>query len=421
MPTRSQMHEMNERSGETVDAHNIYIDAEQSSFEEVANIIPNTDDREMLCLTFRSWLIGLVFTCGFTVMNQYYYYASDAISFDPIFVLLLSYPFGISLAYILPKKTIKIWNWHFSLNPGKFTIKEHVLVYSMASSSFLTLPYALAVFDTKRVFTKETVNFAIGTIFIISTQLMGLGIAGIMRRVLVWPSSLIWPGNLPSIALFRALHKQSYNSLETLKMGRLRFFIIAALCQSVYYWLPGYIMPVLAAFSSICMTQPSNSILSQLTGVNSLAMGSLVLDWQTMTVRILSPIVVPQYAQINILCGFIIFVWILTPILYYTNIWNSKMFPIASNKLYDSNGNQYDLTAILDKNSLLNETAYGEYGPFYMSTSRTLSYGIRFAWLSSLVIHTVLYHGKDIWRQCRTSLSHRDNDIHCKLTLSGPG
>ncbi|CAF1365211.1 unnamed protein product [Didymodactylos carnosus] len=178
MPTRSQMHEMNERSGETVDAHNIYIDAEQSSFEEVANIIPNTDDREMLCLTFRSWLIGLVFTCGFTVMNQYYYYASDAISFDPIFVLLLSYPFGISLAYILPKKTIKIWNWHFSLNPGKFTIKEHVLVYSMASSSFLTLPYALAVFDTKRVFTKETVNFAIGTIFIISTQLMGLGIAG---------------------------------------------------------------------------------------------------------------------------------------------------------------------------------------------------------------------------------------------------
>jgi hypothetical protein len=60
--------------------------------------------------------------------------------------------------------------------------------------------------------------------------------------------------------------------------------------------------------------------------------------------------------------GFIIVIWIATPIIYYLNIWNSETMPIISNRLFDSNGYFYNTSKILNKNLRLNEAAYQSYG-----------------------------------------------------------
>lgn len=62
----------------------------------------------------------------------------------------------------------------------------------------------------------------------------------------------------------------------------------------------------------------------------------------------------------------------------------------------------------------LNETAYQEYGPLYMSSFFALTYGIMFAGLTSVLTHTVLYHGKDIVQQFKRSRTEPE-DIHGRL------
>ena len=60
--------------------------------------------------------------------------------------------------------------------------------------------------------------------------------------------------------------------------------------------------------------------------------------------------------------GFIMVAWIVTPIIYYTNTWDSKKMPIISNRAFDMNGNFYDPMKVLNKDLLLNKTAYEIYG-----------------------------------------------------------
>ena len=123
--------------------------------------------------------------------------------------------------------------------------------------------------------------------------------AGVMRKFLVWPASMIWPVNLVNCALFRTLHQKDDEDLQTSekkqrwKMSRIKFFFLAFLFQFIYYWFPGYIFPILSLFSWICMIKPDNVLISQLTGINGLGLGAIELDWNAWVSFLGSPIVVP--------------------------------------------------------------------------------------------------------------------------------
>ncbi len=147
-----------------------------------------------------------------------------------------------------------------------------------------------------------------GIIFVLTSQILGYGMAGIMRKFLVWPGAMIWPSNLVNCALFRTLHndkeedeeeedeevkEDNKNKKKRWTMSRLRFFFFAFLFQFLWYWFPGYIFPVLSMFSWICMIKPDNIIISQLTGINALGIGSVELDWNAWVSFLGSPIVVP--------------------------------------------------------------------------------------------------------------------------------
>jgi len=67
-------------------------------------------------------------------------------------------------------------------------------------------------------------------------------------------------------------------------------------------------------------------------------------------------------AQMNILVGFVVLAWIITPAAYYTNLWNAKMMPIVSNRVFTIDGYFYNISAVLNSDLRLNETAYQQYG-----------------------------------------------------------
>lgn len=103
---------------------------------------------------------------------------------------LLAHPFGKLLAYTLPITTRRLPRWlgggEFSLNPGPWNIKEHALVFMMANVAAGS-PYAInAVVVAELDFGKQ-VSYWFSVVLVLATQLTGFGLAGLCRRVLVWP------------------------------------------------------------------------------------------------------------------------------------------------------------------------------------------------------------------------------------------
>jgi OPT family oligopeptide transporter len=217
---------------------------------------------------------------------------------------------------------------------------------------------------------------------------------------LVWPSEVIWPQNLPLIAVLRTLHERQSSLNETSygkKMGRLKahllnnrllFFIIISIIGFIFEWFPLYIMPILAYFSWMCWINESNDPLSQLTAVRGLAIGGggLTFDWYSVTRYLGSPLILPGWALINIAFGFVLIVWLIVPIVYGTNVRQFTELPIAGQI-------STDFTAL----SIV--TAF---------TS--------FASITAVFIHTLLFHSIDIYQQFRTkTLLNMGNDMHARM------
>ncbi|CAF1329124.1 unnamed protein product [Didymodactylos carnosus] len=240
-----------------------------------------------------------------------------------------------------------------------------------------------------------------------------------MRRFLVWLAGMIWPTVVVDCAVFRTLHEDKTDEEESLattwKLGRLKFFFIVLVIEFIYTWLPTYFMPILTFFSVLCFINQNNLKFGQLTGMQGMSIGALRLDWNALTFVFPSPIFYPTWALCNIFVGFVVIFWMIVPILYYTNSWNAKVLPIFSQDVFTVNGSLFVYKAILNKMSYLNQTAYEVYGPIRVTPILFVNFCICFTAITSLIIHTVLYHGKYIKEQFFMSLDEAVNDVHGKL------
>ena len=117
--------------------------------------------------------------------------------------------------------------------------------------------------------------------------------------------------------------------------------------------------------------------------------------------------------------GFVIFFWILAPILYYTNTWQLSHFPISANEPFDRFGKVYDVTRIMTPDFKFNLTAYDEYSPLYLPATYAVTYLLAFTLSTCVIVHTVLYHGKSLVNGLKNIKSEKD-DIHAKLMRNYP-
>ncbi len=94
---------------------------------EVKQSVPSTDDPSQPTLTLRVLLLGIFFCILGASASQVFYFKSNAPSFSGYFVILATYPLGHLLANekIIPRGK-KVFGWN--LNPGKFGLKEAILV-----------------------------------------------------------------------------------------------------------------------------------------------------------------------------------------------------------------------------------------------------------------------------------------------------
>jgi hypothetical protein len=68
--------------------------------------------------------------------------------------------------------------------------------------------------------------------------MIGFGVAGLCRRILVWPASLIWPQNLMLCTLLNTLHAEDDEG-EGGGISRFRYFLYVFVAAFCWYFLPG--------------------------------------------------------------------------------------------------------------------------------------------------------------------------------------
>ena len=204
---------------------------------------------------------------------------------------LLALPIGRFLEWALPTTRFRTFGYVWTLNPGPFNIKEHTVITVMAK----TVEWGVYCSDlvlSQELFYDQNFGYGYEVMVCLSTQLSGYAFAGLFRRFLVWPSSMIWPGAVVNSALFNTLHK-TYSEKSTKHMSRQRFFAYAAAASFVWYWFPGYIFTALSTFSWACWIAPNNVVVNTLFGVSSgLGMGILTFDWALIS-YVGSPLIVP--------------------------------------------------------------------------------------------------------------------------------
>ncbi|KIY53558.1 small oligopeptide transporter [Fistulina hepatica ATCC 64428] len=388
---------------------------DDSPYPEVRSAVANTDDPTMPVSTLRSWVIGILWAIFIPGVNQFFFFRYPSVTVSGIVAQLLAFPIGRAWARYVPNATI----FGVHLNPGPFSIKEHVLITIMATVGAGSA-YATDIIAVQRVYYSQRYNFSYQWMLVMSTQLIGFSIGGIARRFLVQPPSMIWPSQLVNSALFNTLHAQTYAGVGAPSgVSREKFFFFAFLASAVWCIFPSYVFQALSYFSWVCWIAPDNVPVNQMFGYRSgLGMSIVTFDW--LQVRFSgSPLVFPWWAEANIFAGFISFFWILTPILYYTNAWNSKYMPISSLTSFDNTGARYNVSRILNDDTTFNATAYAQYSPLFLSTTFAISYGLSFASITATLMHALLYFRKQIWTQARRSMNEQP-DIHARLMSRYP-
>ena len=253
---------------------------------------------------------------------------------------------------------------------------------------------------------------------VLSTQTIGYGIAGVLRRFLVWPASMIWPTTLISTTLMYSMHEKSIPPDPTIiggTMSRYRWFTYVAIGSFVWYWIPGFLAQFLSVFAFVTWIKPDSPVINQLFGgVSGLSLLPITFDWTTVTGFLLSPLATPWHAHANILLGLITFYLIGAPLFHYTNTWYASFLPMSDSQTYDNTGQTYDVTRIVTPQLTLDLAAYKSYSPLFLSTTFALSYGLSFASIAALITHTILYHRKEIVARVKNSQGEKP-DIHMKL------
>ncbi|GAV91365.1 OPT domain-containing protein [Cephalotus follicularis] len=391
-----------------------------SPIEEVRLTVTNTDDPTLPVWTFRMWFLGL-FSCALlSFLNQFFAYRTEPLVITQITVQIATLPIGRFMAAVLPMTQFRIPGFGsrtFSLNPGPFNIKEHVLItiFANAGSAFGSgSAYAVGIVNIIKAFYRRNISFIAAWLLIITTQVLGYGWAGLLRKYVVEPAHMWWPNTLVQVSLFRVLHEKDESDKN--RMSRSKFFVIALTCSFAWYMVPGYLFSTISTISWVCWAFPKSVTAQQIgSGMKGLGVGALTLDWSVVASFLFSPLISPFFAIVNIFAGFVLIIYIVIPIAYWgLDLYNAQRYPIFSSHLFTAQGQTYNISAIVNNKFELDVVAYQQQGRINLSMFFALTYGFGFATIAATLTHVALFYGREIYT--RYSASHKGKaDIHTRL------
>ncbi|KAH8659933.1 Tetrapeptide transporter, OPT1/isp4 [Xylariales sp. PMI_506] len=386
---------------------------ENSPYAEVRTAVVPTDDPDMYVDTIRAWTIGFI-TCTIVaamniIMGQHY----TGLQIQPPVVQLIAYPMGKGWELFMPN--IKIFG--AQLNPGPFNKKEHTII-TMMTAAGAAASYAFYILIAQQVYYGQKWGWGFQISLTLATQALGFGLAGLMRRFLVWPAAMVWPATLITCTVMDSLHNHALSDPSQSNgwsIGRYKFFLIVAACTFCWEWFPLAILPFLSYLGAFpTWIAPNNVIVNQVFGgATGLGLFPITLDWSTPTGWFLSPLMYPTFALLNMGFGGLLF-FFGTIGLGFAGADFYKYLPLISNTVWDRYAEPYNITRVVTPDVQLDVAAYEAYSPLFLGSAFALAYAMGFANLISNVVHVALFYGKDVWARFRDA-NYEEPDIHLKL------
>lgn len=180
---------------------------------------------------------------------------------------------------------------------------------------------------------------------------------------------MIWPPTLVGTVMMYTLHDNSKTDpsiTDGWSISRYRFFLFVFLGSFVWYWVPGFIAQFLSVFAVVTWIKPNNVVLNQLFGGwTGISLLPITFDWTQVTGNrdassnciiladdfylgyVFSPLIPPFHAIANVLIGTVLWFWITTTALHYSNHWYGQYLPISDSNSYDNTAQMYNVSKIL--------------------------------------------------------------------------
>ncbi|KAF8348553.1 OPT oligopeptide transporter protein-domain-containing protein [Amanita rubescens] len=359
-----------------------------STGEDVSRFVVDLRDDEDDALTFRSMVLGTVFAGLGAALCQIYLFKPVQMNISSVFLLLFIYSCGIAWAALMPHRENVVGTRfeflgpaiHF-INPGKFTIKEHVIA-SLVASTASNGSTAVMNFAAQRLYYDTKVEATTAVLATFSTACFGYGLVGLLRPLTVYPSEMVYWSNLPAVTVFQALHNNANTSVN---VKRIKLFWTAFTGMFIFEVIPSYIFPLLNSINIFCLAsqRASENVVNVFTNIfggaganEGLGLLSLSLDWQ------------------------------------YIGSTYSKSFPMLSTSVFSANGSVYDQAAVFGSSFQVNQTALAEVGLPYLTGS--------FAWqnlasnlaIGGLIAHVFLFWGGYAKDSFKSAFDGTQSDPH---------
>ncbi|KAG1725474.1 OPT oligopeptide transporter protein-domain-containing protein [Suillus paluster] len=377
----------------------------QNEREIATHVISVDDDPSLNPWTLRAFFIGLGLSAFGGSLAQIYYFKPQTILVSSMFLAILSYIIGFAMETFIPRRGLFRY-----LNPGPFNKKENAFIIIMSSAA-ANSALATEVLAVQRLYYNITPNAGSSIFLLFSSQLLGYGIGGMMRGILLYPSKMLYPGVLPLLSMFDALYRDGFEARRKLKV----FYVVFA---AIFIWeiFPEWIFPLLTGFSIFCLAAPNNAAVSRVFGGSNgnegLGLLSLCFDWQYISGGV-NPMTIPLKAQLSSFIGCILCMVVFVAV-FYTNIWDSQNFPFLAQLLFYENGTVYDQTLIMNSNYEVDPALVAEQGlPYYAGTwiINLLSTNLG---LAATFTHLLLWNKDDLraawsWMNMDTLRSWRAN------------
>ncbi|KAI8592105.1 OPT oligopeptide transporter protein-domain-containing protein [Geranomyces variabilis] len=414
------------------------IENEATEFDEdtdavaraINSVVPHDDNPADPVTTFRSIFLGTLFGVILCLVNGVMAFRPSAVVIPPTIATLLSYPMGVFMAKVLPRGI---------LNPGPFSMKEHVIITMIASAAgggTSGIPYGIDNV-VAQMWPGEQVEITWGQAFgwVICTQMIGFGFAGMLRRFVVWPREMVWPGNFAQLALFASYHKKDAElvgdaNAQTWKMSRYTLFWIVVAGMFIWELVPLYFMTAVQAISIGCWFSKNQAANNFLGAFSGMGMTTLTLDWEYILGTWLTT---PFWVAAIMLVGNLFWVWFLVPVVQFGNLMegsrslrasaDSEVEIVNSSALFDKNGLAVSKAKLYNIGFKVNKDFVAAHEPFQISTYFYVTYAQSFFNLTAVLVHIALWYGPQIKRQVnqmRRGEGREGNDLHNRLMRAYP-
>ncbi|KAK7917608.1 peptide transporter [Apiospora marii] len=376
-------------------------------------------------ITFRGMVLATIFSGFQATMYQIYQFKPTNVTISGTFITLIAYFVGNAWANFLPRGDHYEARWRERggtgkrpwwitvlsfVNSGPWGLKEHAIC-AITATSASNAADTIKVFAAQDLFYNLPLSATTIVLSLISIGLFGYGLCGLMRPVAVWHVEAVYWSTLPTVKALQGLHWQHVKDSKPI-----RVFWYAFTGMFVWEWFPAYMWPWLNAISIPCLasmkaTGATAATLTNIFGgsVNNEGLGlfSISLDWQYITSFNTS---LPLKLQLHMALGYAA-CFIIMAAIYWGDAWGSRSLPFMSTLLRSADGSKYPITKVF-VNGVLDESMLEKYG--VPRLAGTMAYGlfIANAAIGALIMHCILFWGKDIVRAYKSARKGEYNDPH---------